>query len=76
MRAPNKEASAARTGPKGRSQLLIYMQPNLIRQLELAELAKGKPDYELAELAIAQRLKKHQREIRQATALISRGGKL
>jgi len=52
------------------------MQPNLIRQLELAELAKGKPDYELAELAIAQRLKKHQREIRQATALISRGGKL
>jgi hypothetical protein len=49
--------------------------PDLIRHFKLAALAKGKPAYELAEMAIAEWLKKHQREIRQATAEISRGGK-
>ena len=51
------------------------MKPDLIRQLKLAALAMGKPSYELAEEAIAEWLKKKQREIRQATAEISRGGK-
>ena len=75
MRAPKKEPSAARKGPAGRSQLLVYLQPDLIRQLKLAALALGMPSYELAEKAIAEWLKKNQRKIREGTAEISRGSK-
>jgi hypothetical protein len=76
VQAPKKKASKARKRPDKRSQLLIYMNPDLVRQLKLAALAKGRPAYELAEEAIEEWLKSHQREIRQATAAISRGEKL
>ncbi len=55
------------------SQLLIYMNPDLVRQLKLAALAKQRPAYELAEEAIAEWLKRHQRDVAQATAKIARG---
>jgi hypothetical protein len=51
------------------------MNPDLIRRLKLAALAKGRPAYELAEVAIEEWLKKHQSEIRRAASDISRGGK-
>ena len=73
VRAPKKAASVARKRPDKRSQLLIYMKPDLIRQLKLAALAKGKPAFVLAEEAIEEWLKKHKREIRLATTEISRG---
>ena len=73
MRAPKKKASVARKRPDKRSQLLIYMKPDLIRQLKLAALAKEKPAYELVEEAIVEYLKKHERDVLQATAKISRG---
>jgi hypothetical protein len=66
VRKPKKAASVARERPDKRSQLLIYMNPDLIRQLKLAALAKGKPAYELAEVAIEEWLKKHQSERRTA----------
>jgi hypothetical protein len=75
VRAPKKEPSVARKGPDGRSQLLVYMQPDLIRKLKLAALALGVPSYELAEKAIDEWLKKNQRKIREGTAEISRGSK-
>jgi hypothetical protein len=74
VRAPKKAASVARKRPDERSQLLIYMKPGLIRQLKLAALAKGTPAFVLAEEAVEEWLKKHKREIRLATAKISRGG--
>jgi hypothetical protein len=74
VRAPKKKASVARKRPDKRSQLLIYMKPDLVRQLKLAALAKGRPSYELAEEAIAEWLQQHQREIGRAAAEISRGG--
>jgi hypothetical protein len=73
VRAPKKAASVARKRTDKRSQLLIYMKPDLIRQLKLAALAKGKPAFVLAEEAIEEWLKKHKREIRLATTEISRG---
>jgi hypothetical protein len=75
VRAPKKAASVARKRPDERSQLLIYMKPDLIRQLKLAALAKGTPAFVIAEEAIDEWLKKHKREIRMATAEISRGKK-
>jgi hypothetical protein len=76
VRAPKKKASVARKRPDKRSQLLIYMKPDLVRQLKLAALAKGRPAYELVEEAIAEWLKRNQRDVDRATAKISRGGEL
>jgi hypothetical protein len=76
VRAPKKKASVARKRPDKRSQLLIYMKPDLVRQLKLAALAKGRPAYELAEEAITEWLKRHQRDVAQATAKIARGDKV
>ena len=75
MRAPKKKASVARKRTDKRSQLLIYMKPELVRQLKLAALAKGRPAYELAEEAIDEWLKRHERDVGRATAAISRGDK-
>jgi hypothetical protein len=75
VRAPKKKASVARKRPDKRSQLLIYMKPDLVRRLKLAALAKGRPAYELAEEAITEWLKRHQRDVGRATAEISRGAK-
>jgi hypothetical protein len=72
VRAPKKKASVARKRPDKRSQLLIYMKPDLVRQLKLA----ARPAYELAEEAIAEWLKRHERDVGRATAAISRGDKL
>jgi hypothetical protein len=46
---------------------------DLIRQLKLAALAKEDPAYELVEEAIAEYLKRHEGDVRQTTAKISRG---
>ncbi|MHC2676987.1 hypothetical protein ACVI1J_009150 [Bradyrhizobium diazoefficiens] len=74
MREPKKKASKARKKrTDGRSQILIYMNPTVIRRLKLAGLAMGKPAFELAEKAIDEWLKSHQDEIKQGTAKISRG---
>ncbi|WP_271557604.1 hypothetical protein [Bradyrhizobium sp. CCBAU 45394] len=72
VREPKKRASKARARADKRSQLLIYMHPNIIRRLKLAALAMEQPAYELAERAIDEWLKSHQHEIRQGTAKISR----
>jgi hypothetical protein len=74
VRAPKKRASVARKRSDKRSQFLLYMKPDLVRQLKLAALAKGRPAYELAEEAIAEWLKRHQRDVDRATAKISRSG--
>lgn len=75
MRKPKKAASVARKRPDKRSQLLIYMKPDLIRQLKLAALATNQTAYEAAEKAIEEWLKNHKQEILEGTAEISRGGK-
>jgi hypothetical protein len=66
VRAPKKEASTARKRKDKRSQLLIYMDPKIIRQLKLVALAKERPAYELAEEAIVDWLKRHKKEIQSA----------
>jgi hypothetical protein len=73
VREPKKDASVARKRTDKRSQLLIYMKPDLVRQLKLAALAIRRPSYELAEEAIAEWLKRHQRDVDRATAKISQG---
>jgi hypothetical protein len=76
VRAPKKKASVARKRTDKRSQVLLYMQPDLVRRLKLAALAKGQPAYELAEEAIDEWLKRHQRDVGRATAAIARGDKI
>ena len=73
VRAPKKKASVARKRSDRRSQLLIYMRPELVRQLKLAALATNQTAYEAAEKAIEEWLKNHKQEILRGTAEISRG---
>lgn len=61
MRKPREDASSVRKRADGRSQLLIYLLPDIIRELKIAALSQDKPAYELAEKAIAQYLKKAKR---------------
>lgn len=56
MRKPKKNAAPSRKRPDGRRQLLIYLDPKVIRELKLAALTdkEERPAYELAEEAIKQ----------------------
>lgn len=59
MRSPKKNASPSRIRSDGRRQLLIYLDPKVIRQLKRAALIdeRERPAYELAEEAIKQWLR-------------------
>jgi hypothetical protein len=58
---PKEEASAAGMRGDGRRQLLIYMSPDLIKELKRATLDEDRPAYELAEEAILDWLKRRKR---------------
>ena len=53
--------SAARARSDGRRQLLIYMTPDVVKDLKRAALDLDRPAYELAEEAILEWLKKRKR---------------
>jgi hypothetical protein len=53
--------SAARTRSDGRRQVLIYMAPEVVKDLKRAALDEDRPAYELAEEAILEMLKKRKR---------------
>jgi hypothetical protein len=57
-----EEASAARTRSDGRRQLLIYLDPELIRDLKRAAIDEDRPAYELAEEAIREWLRTRKRK--------------
>jgi hypothetical protein len=59
---PREEASAARTRSDGRRQLLIYLDPELIRDLKRAAIDEDRPGYELAEEAIREWLRTRKRK--------------
>jgi hypothetical protein len=58
---PGEGASAARMRGDGRRQLLIYMLPDVIKDLKRAALDEDRPAYELAEEAIVDWLKRRKR---------------
>ena len=61
--AKSKEgASVPRVRDDGRRQLLIYMYPDVIKELKRAALDAGRPAYELAEEAIREWLKHNKRK--------------
>jgi hypothetical protein len=53
--------SAARTRNDGRRQVLIYLLPDVAKDLKRAALDLDRPAYELAEEAILEWLKKRKR---------------
>ena len=59
MRNPKKDVSQSRIRPDGRRQLLVYLDPDVIRRLKQAALSdeRQRPSYELAEEAIKQWLR-------------------
>jgi hypothetical protein len=59
VRKPKKNAAPSRKRPDGRRQLLVYLQPDVIRELKQAALSdkEERPAYVLAEEAIRQWLK-------------------
>jgi hypothetical protein len=57
-----EEASASRVRDDGRRQLLVYMHPDLIKELKRAALDANRPAYELAEEAICEWLKRNKRK--------------
>jgi hypothetical protein len=59
---PREEASAARTRSDGRRQLLIYMDPEVIKELKRAALDEDRPAYEVAEEAIREWLRARKRK--------------
>jgi hypothetical protein len=58
---PKEEASATRKRGDGRRQLLIYMLPDVVKDLKRAALDEDRPAYELAEEAILDWLKRRKR---------------
>lgn len=60
MRKPKQNVSQSKIRDDGRRQLLIYLDPDVIRDLKTASLAdpERRPAYELAEEAIRQWLKR------------------
>jgi hypothetical protein len=62
MVKPREEASGARARSDGRRQLLIYMDPEVIRQLKRAALDEDRPAYEVAEEAIREWLRTRKRK--------------
>jgi hypothetical protein len=60
--AKQEEApSAARTRRDGRRQLLIYLAPEVVKDLKRAALDEDRPAYLLVEEAILEMLKKRKR---------------
>jgi hypothetical protein len=60
--AKQEEApSGARTRRDGRRQLLIYLQPEVVKDLKRASLDDDRPAYLLVEEAILEMLKKRKR---------------
>jgi hypothetical protein len=57
MAKSREEAASTRARSDGRRQLLLYISPEVIRELKRAAIDADKPAYELAELAIAEFLK-------------------
>ena len=62
MRKPKEKASGARKRADGRRQLLIYLMPEVIKELKRAAIAEERPAYELAEEAIRDWLLKDKRK--------------
>lgn len=62
MKNPKQDASEARTRPDGRSQLLIYMDPEIIEKLKHAALEEKTKAYVLAETAISEWLKRRKQK--------------
>jgi hypothetical protein len=60
--AKSKEAPAPRVRRDGRRQILIYMRPEVIKELKRAALDASLPAYELAEEAIVDWLKRNKRK--------------
>jgi hypothetical protein len=59
---PGEGASAARVRDDGRRQILIYLAPDLIKELKRAALDEDRPAYLLAEEAIMDWLKRRKRK--------------
>jgi hypothetical protein len=59
---PKEEASLARTRADGRRQLLLYLSPDIIKDLKRAALDAEVPAYELAEVAIREFLRGRKRK--------------
>ena len=59
---PREEASAPRTRSDGRRQLLIYLDPELIKELKRAALDEDRAAYEIAEEAIREWLRTWKRK--------------
>lgn len=58
MRKPRQDPAPSRIREDRRRQLLIYLDPDVIRELKTAALSEERPAYELAEEAIRDWLKK------------------
>jgi hypothetical protein len=58
---PKEGTIASRVRDDGRRQLLIYMDPELIKELKHAALEEDKPAYVVAEIAIREWLKRRKR---------------
>ncbi|WGD53222.1 hypothetical protein QA641_04660 [Bradyrhizobium sp. CB1650] len=61
MAKPKEGTTASRVRDDGRRQLLIYMDPEVIKELKHAALEDDKPAYVVAELAIREWLKRRKR---------------
>jgi hypothetical protein len=59
---PREEASGVRSRRDGRRQLLLYMDPEVIKELKRAALDTDRPAYEIAEEAIREFLKTKKRK--------------
>lgn len=62
MARTKDETSTSRARSDGRRQLLIYLLPEVIKDLKRAALDDGRPAYELAEEAILEALKRRKRK--------------
>lgn len=59
---PREEASGVRTRTDGRRQLLLYLDPELIKELKRVALDADRPAYEIAEEAIRDFLRSRKRK--------------
>jgi hypothetical protein len=55
---PKEGTTVSRVRDDGRRQLLLYLDPEVIKELKRAALDEDKPAYVLAELAIREWLKR------------------
>ena len=62
MAKPGEGAPAARVRGDGRRQILIYLAPDLVKELKRAALDEDRPAYMLAEEAITDWLKRRKRK--------------